>query len=69
MTMPTPLKPKDKHNTFRIKIVNYLMPYSQNFGKKTLTQKIKAYSFHLLREESKDSVVLTFNPLHTEVSN
>lgn len=24
MSMPTPLKPKDKHNSLRIKLVNYL---------------------------------------------
>lgn len=45
MSMPTPLKPKDKRNSIRIKMVNYLVLYSQNF-KITFLTKLELYSCH-----------------------
>lgn len=45
MSMPTPLKPKDKHSSLRIKMVNYRVLRSQNF-KITFLRKLEVYLCH-----------------------
>lgn len=45
MSMPTPLKPKDKHSSLRIKMVKYLVLSSQNF-KITFLRKLEVYLCH-----------------------
>lgn len=45
MSMPTPLKPKNKHSSLRIKMVNYLVLWSQNF-KITFLRKLEVFLCH-----------------------